>query len=234
MKILAIDTSSKSASLAILENESLLSEIIVNAEIHHSKVLMPALDDICRMIGITVQEMDLFVCTTGPGSFTGLRIGLSTVKGLALATGKPIVGVSTLEALACNASLSSLVICPMLDAKKNQVYAALYKKGKLDSLQCLRRDMLSNLPDFLEGITEETLFLGDGAIRYRKEIEDVLLNNCNFADPFQDYIRGSVAGFLGYHKFMAGQMDDVLSLTPHYLRFSEAEEKMKAREDAKS
>lgn len=226
MKILAIDTSGKSASIAILENESVLNEILFNVENRHSEILLPAVESLCRSAGVKVKEMDLFVCTIGPGSFTGLRIGVSTAKGLALATGKPVVGVSTLEALTFNATPSPSSLCPMLDARKDQVYAAIFKKEPVGDVLRLCPDVLSNLDDLLERVIENTLFLGDGAVRYRQSIETALPGRCHFADPCCNLIRGAAVGILGYQKYVAGGGDDVLSLAPRYLRIPEAEEKM--------
>jgi len=225
MKILAVDTSGKSTSLAILENESILDEIMFNLEIHHSEIVMPALNFLCQTAGINIKEIDLYACTTGPGSFTGLRIGLSTIKGLALATGKPVVGISTLHALTLNAAQSSLPVCPMLDAKKNQVYAAIYRKSSTGVFQNQVPDRLTDLDSLFELIDEKTLFIGDGAIRYRDRIESAFPGSSLFAEPFSNQVRGGVVGFLGYQRFQAGEMDDVLSITPRYLRLSEAEEK---------
>ncbi|MDD5167867.1 MAG: tRNA (adenosine(37)-N6)-threonylcarbamoyltransferase complex dimerization subunit type 1 TsaB [Syntrophales bacterium] len=229
MKILAIDTSGKSAGLAILDDENVLAEMLLNMEIHHSESLLPAIDHLCRETHIDIRQIDLFACTTGPGSFTGLRIGLSTVKGLALATGKPVTGISTLSALALNASCSPLAICPMLDARKNQIYTALYRQERSGELKVLVPDRLSGLNEFLQLVTEPTLFLGDGAARYRSEIEEACSDRCLFTENFHNQVRGSVVGFLGFRRFKSGVLDDVLKLTPRYLRLSEAEEKQAAR-----
>ena len=127
MNILAMDTSQKTVSVALLADETILVDTFINRGINHSAVLLPAIEKACQMAGLTVDGVDLFALTIGPGSFTGLRIGASTVKGLALATGKPVVGISTLEALAQNGKSSTRLICPLLDAQKNQVYTAYYR-----------------------------------------------------------------------------------------------------------
>ncbi|MDQ5986930.1 MAG: tRNA threonylcarbamoyladenosine biosynthesis protein TsaB [Syntrophus sp. SKADARSKE-3] len=225
MKILAIDTSGQSAGLAILEDDNPLYEININMEIHHSEILLPALDDMCRATGIAVKDMDLFACTTGPGSFTGLRIGLSTVKGMAMATGKPVVGVSTLEALACNAMQSSLTVCPVMDARKNQIYAAMFKTDPSCVPDRFGPDALAEVDTFLGSIKGRALFLGDGAVRYAKEILAFLGDQCCFGESIQHRIRGAAVGFLGYRKYRAGEVDDALTIMPRYLRLSEAEEK---------
>ena len=225
MKILAFDTSGKSASLAVLEDEHVLGEIFLDLDIHHSEILLPAVDDLCRTTGVGIQAMDLFACTEGPGSFTGLRIGLATMKGLVLATGKPIVGVSTLESLAWSAAESLLTICPMLDARKDQIYTALYRRDPSGPMLNPGPDRLAELDSFLAGIAEPTLFLGDGAVRYRSLIETALSDRARFGEPFQNHIRGAIVGFLGYRKYRECGGQDPLLLTPRYLRLSEAEEK---------
>lgn len=226
MKILALDTSGKAASVALLEDASLIQEVTINREIHHSEVLLPAIDGLCRETGVPVESIDLFACTTGPGSFTGLRIGLSTIKGLALGEGKPVAGVSTLEALSLNADASSLPVCPMLDARKNQVYAALYCQEQNGRMASLRPDCLSDVEAFLKGLPADTIFLGDGAVRYRREIETLCPKPRFFALPFMNHVRAAAVGFLGFEHFRAGMaLETPLALVPTYLRLSEAEEK---------
>lgn len=230
MKILAIDTSGQSAGVAILEDGLLLQEMTVIRDVHHSEVLLPAVNLLCEATGLTVRDIDLFACTTGPGSFTGLRIGLSTTKGLALATEKPVVGISTLEALAHNAGGSPWALCPMLDARKDQVYAAVYRQGRDGRMACLQPDCLADVTVFLRGVADDTLFLGDGAVRYRREIEALRPQGSFFALPFQNHVRAAAVGFLGYEQWRAGQVKETaLTLMPKYLRLSEAEEKSRSQ-----
>ena len=152
MLTLAIDTSTKSASIALLRDSDILSEILVNLDVNHSVILLPALDDLLKLSRIEPDEIDLFACTIGPGSFTGLRVGASTVKGLALATGRPIAGVSTLEALAFNITGSEIPVCPMLDAKKDQVYTALYRTGRDYTLKKIESERVTDVRRFLQCI----------------------------------------------------------------------------------
>ncbi|HQP06063.1 MAG TPA: tRNA (adenosine(37)-N6)-threonylcarbamoyltransferase complex dimerization subunit type 1 TsaB, partial [Smithellaceae bacterium] len=127
MLTLAFDTSSKTLSVALLRNRTVLHHVILHREQNHSEVLLPAIDEACRLSNVTVRDMDLFACTLGPGSFTGLRIGVSTLKGLMLATGKPAAGVSSLAALALNVEEPDAVIGSMMDAGRGQVYLAYYR-----------------------------------------------------------------------------------------------------------
>jgi len=229
MKILAIDTSGKGSSLAVLEDENVLGEIFLDVGRHHSETLLPSLDHLMTIVGISVSEIGLFACTSGPGSFTGLRIGMSTIKGLALVTGAPAIGVSTLEALAWNAAASPLIICPMLDARKEEVYAALYRQTSAGSMEAFLSDRTASLDLFLERIGEHAFFLGDGALRYRRQIEDRLSGRVNFGTSFQSNVRAGIVGLVGLQKFRAGEGGDALSLLPRYLRLSEAEQKKIAR-----
>jgi tRNA threonylcarbamoyladenosine biosynthesis protein TsaB len=229
MLILAIDTSTKTASIALLENEEILSEVFINLGVNHSLVLLPALQELCRMSRVVLEQIDLFACTTGPGSFTGLRIGASTVKGLAMATGKPIVGVSTLEALAFNCNGSGMLVCPMMDAKKNQVYTALYKTGRDERLENIENEMLTDVRDFLQRIQEDVIFLGDGAIQYSGIINEILATKAYYASHCNQYVRAAAVGLLGRSKYDKGDVLDSVTFIPKYLRLSEAEVKHSLR-----
>jgi tRNA threonylcarbamoyladenosine biosynthesis protein TsaB len=228
MLILAIDTS-KTASIALLEKEEILSEVFINLGMNHSIVLLPALGELCRISRIEPGQIDLFVCTSGPGSFTGLRIGASTVKGLAMAAGKPIVGVSTLEALAFNVVGSGMLVCPMLDAKKNQVYTALYRTGRDETLEIRENEMVTDVVDFLKRIEEEVIFVGDGSMQYAAIIHEILPGKASFASPCHQYVRAAAAAILGKRKYAAGDVLDPVTFIPRYLRSSEAEVKRSMR-----
>jgi tRNA threonylcarbamoyladenosine biosynthesis protein TsaB len=225
MLILAIDTSTRTASVSLLKNDEILSEVFINLGINHSIVLLPALYDLCKLSRIELSSIELFVCTIGPGSFTGLRVGASTIKGLALATGKPVVGVSTLEALAFNVIDSQMLICPMLDAKKNQVYTALYRAGHDNVLEKRENERVTDIEEFLQSINEETIFVGDGSIKNAGLISDILPGRSYFASACNQYVRAAAVGLLGKRKYSEGDMLDLITFTPIYLRSSEAEMK---------
>jgi tRNA threonylcarbamoyladenosine biosynthesis protein TsaB len=150
MRILALETATNTVGLALMEEEQVLGEITLDLGRHHAEVLLPALDKLFAMTGLTPEEVDLLACTIGPGSFTGLRIGISTVKGLALAMDRPIVGVSTLEALALNALPTNGWICPMLDARKSQVFTSLYRMGPDGLPERVGEERLIGIGDFLQ------------------------------------------------------------------------------------
>jgi tRNA threonylcarbamoyladenosine biosynthesis protein TsaB len=226
MWTLAIDTSTTTATVALLQNSETVVEIFVNLGKNHSCVLLPLIEQICKMTNMPIDEIDLFVCTVGPGSFTGIRIGLSTVKGFALATGKPVVGVSTLEALAMNLSGSDFVVCPMLDARKNQIYSALYRTDGNTAPKMMREETVTEINFFLQSINENVIFLGDGAGKYAKTIKDTLVEKAHFTIGINNHIRASMVGLLGEKKLHDGECTDSISLMPKYLRSSDAESKI--------
>ncbi|MGZ3606453.1 MAG: tRNA (adenosine(37)-N6)-threonylcarbamoyltransferase complex dimerization subunit type 1 TsaB [Syntrophales bacterium] len=225
MLTLAIDTSTKSASIALLRDSDILSESFFNLDVNHSLVLLPALEHLLRLSNIQAGEIDLFACTMGPGSFTGLRVGASTIKGLALATGKPIAGVSTLEALAFNIVSPEISICPMLDAKKDQVYTALYRTDRNYSLERIEGERVTDVRRFLQCIDEDVIFVGDGAAKYAGLISEMLPGKSYFASVCHQHVRAAVVGLLGKKKYSEGDILDSLTFAPAYLRASEAEMK---------
>ena len=223
MLILAIDTSTQSASIALLDNSEILCEININLDVNHSVVVLPAVHDLCRISRIEIGDIDLFACTRGPGSFTGLRVGISTLKGIALATGKPVVGVSTLDALAYNLVNSTMLVCPMLDARKNQVYTALYRTKPDNILEIKEHERIIDVRDFLSNIDDKTLFAGDGAMKHARLIRDSLPDKSFFASPIHQSVRAATVGLLGAKKYNKGDLLNPDALTPVYLRLSEAE-----------
>ena len=227
MLTLAIDTSGKTVSVALLDGDAVLSEVFISLNLHHSATLLPLMENLTRMAGITPDMVDLLVCTIGPGSFTGLRIGISTVKGLALATGKPVVGVSTLDALALNVVPLSRTICPMLDAGKKQVYTAIYRMGRKDIPEKTGEEMIANVEKFLRNLDreEEIIFVGDGAIKYRDLIKEILPEISVLAPGHHHFIRAAAVGMLGVRKFNDGDILNYITFTPLYLRPSGAEAK---------
>jgi len=229
MLILAIDTSSRSASIALLRDEDILSEICVNLDMNHSVVLLPALQDLLRISRIEPTEIDLFACTVGPGSFTGLRVGAGTVKGLALAMERPIAGVSTLEALACNITGQEIPVCPMLDAKKDQVYTALYRTGADYTLKKIEHERVTDVPRFVQRLHGDVIFVGDGSIKYAGLIMDMLPGESYFASDCHQHVRAAVVGVLGKKKYCEGDVLNPVAFAPVYLRPSEAEMKRFSR-----
>ncbi|MEN6466382.1 MAG: tRNA (adenosine(37)-N6)-threonylcarbamoyltransferase complex dimerization subunit type 1 TsaB [Syntrophaceae bacterium] len=226
MLILALDTSSKSGSVALVKDGELMAEFLVNAEINHSETIMPAISETLRIAKTGLSEVDCFAFAMGPGAFTGLRIGAGIIKGLVLATGKPVIGVSSLDALACNYPPEGpgSCICPMLDAKRDEVYAAVYQ-GEGSGWKKIREDLVAPPREFLKtaGIRNGCVFLGDGALRYEGLIRETLPGSCRVLPAALGLIRASAVGLLGMEEFSRGNFLDLLTFTPVYLRGSPAE-----------
>lgn len=176
MKILAVDTSSAVASAAIVEDDKLISECVLNNKLTHSQTLMPMIDDVFKKSELKPCDIDIFAVANGPGSFTGLRIGVTAVKGLAHAAGKPAVGVNTLEALCYNLPFCSHIIAPIMDARREQVYNALYRfeDGALTELAAPRAIALADVLSELAKYNERVVFLGDGVPVFKEKIKDKL------------------------------------------------------------
>ena len=165
MKILAIDTSAELACAALLDGERLLSRTVDRSGHNHSATLLPMIASMLSAHGLGAHDVDLFVCSVGPGSFTGVRIGVAAIKGLAAGTGKPCVGVSSLDALAQNGAGFSGLICPMIDARRDQNYAALFEEVDGHIVRRTEDELLqpAQLDALLRKYGRVTLALGDGA-----------------------------------------------------------------------
>jgi len=228
MKILAVDTASKTCSVAIVDEATVLAEYTVNHKDTHSRFVMDMIHTVLGGSRITVSDLDGFSVTVGPGSFTGLRIGLSTVKGLALATGKPVVGVNSLEVLAYQiggAGVTSL-ICPMLDARRSEVYAARYRLSD-DTMACQSTPRVLRPEEAINNISEACIFVGDGAVAYKDLIESSLPTLAAFVDGSGHFIRAATIGRIAVKRFLAHASDDLDALKPLYLRKSDAEKNLK-------
>ncbi len=230
MKILSINTSTPSGSVALTREGCIVEEMNLNIERTHSETILPVIDRVLRDGGVGLEEVDGIAVTAGPGSFTGLRVGISIAKGLAWALGKPVVGVSTLHALALNLPFSEGPICPVLDARKGEVYAALFRrdgnglKRVMDDRVMKPETLIGSLPE-----EEEIIFLGEGLSLWRERIEEGLKGRAIFAPPYLWVVRASCVGFLALDHLLRGEAEDPKELLPIYLRPSEAE--LKARGD---
>ena len=193
MKILAIDTSALTATAAIISDGTLLGEMSITTKLTHSQTIMPMIDELLKKVSLDISDIDLFACSEGPGSFTGLRIGIGTIKGLAYGLGKPVVGVSTLEALAHNISYTDFLIAPIMDARRGQVYNAVYKYEG-EKLVCVTEPRALSVEELCEELTEKTIFVGDGVKVYKEKIAELLGEKAFFAPPQNQLQRaGSVA-----------------------------------------
>jgi tRNA threonylcarbamoyladenosine biosynthesis protein TsaB len=221
MLTLAFDTSSRTAAVAVLRDDTILYDSIINTGLNHSEVLMPEIDYACRRVGIKISDINLFACTLGPGSFTGLRIGVSTLKGLMLATGTPAAGVSSLAAVVLNVGTTSKLICSMIDAGRGQVYVAYFRYNDKNILQQISEEKAVNPQEIINNTDKNTLFVGDGAIKYADIIKNIK-SEVSIASDLQHYIRASAVGILGRKKFAEKDLLDASTLVPVYLRSADA------------
>ena len=229
MKILALDSSSLTASVAVVEDDITIAEYTVNYKKTHSQTLLPMMDEIIKMTEQNLEEMDAIAVAAGPGSFTGLRIGSATVKGLAAALNKPIVSVPTVDGLAANLYGTDKVVCPLMDARRNQTYTGLYefvKKEDAYEMYCIKEQCAVDLLEILEAINalgREVIFLGDGVPVFKEKISEVLTVPYSFAPNICNRQRASVVGWVGMQLFKKGIYESAVSHAPEYLRLSQAE-----------
>jgi tRNA threonylcarbamoyladenosine biosynthesis protein TsaB len=223
MIVLGIDTSTSFGNIGLVEGQNTLCEYSLNRKMSHSERVLKSIDRVLEDSGFSIGEVDGFAVCIGPGSFTGLRIGVSAVKGLAFATGKPVAGVSSLDALAQNVRYSPYLICPLLDARKGEVYTALYRNIGEEELVKLVPEMAIKPVDLLKGIREKALFLGNGVDPYGSLIRRELGNMAHIADHPFNFVHGAVVAQLGRHQLERGQYLDLEGFIPQYLRKSEAE-----------
>lgn len=226
MKILALETSAKSVSVAVTEDGVPLASSYQNTGLTHSRTLMPLLDAMLTSSGLELQDMDALAVAAGPGSFTGLRIGVSALKGLAWAAEKPCCGVSTLEAMARNlAHMDALIVCAM-DARRNQVYNALFeaKSGVLTRLTPDRAIAVAELAEELRGETRRLLVLGDGGRLCRDGLAQLGVES-ELAPAQLLYQNAVGVGLAAEH----GTPVSAQELAPVYLRISQAERERNAR-----
>jgi tRNA threonylcarbamoyladenosine biosynthesis protein TsaB len=222
MYILGIDTSTMTGSVAIITEERFIAEYTLNTKTTHTERLMAAIDHIVQAASLRIQDIDGIAVGLGPGSFTGLRIGITTAKSLAYSVQKPIVAIPSLDALAAQYLFTNLLICPILDAKKREVYTAFYRNTGAVVERLSEYSVIA--PErFLQDIKEPVLFLGDGVFPYRQYIEKTLGPHALFADAAHLLPRGSLIAKRGCDRLMAGDHDDCFTLTPLYIRKSDAE-----------
>jgi tRNA threonylcarbamoyladenosine biosynthesis protein TsaB len=224
LKILGIDTSTMMGAVGIVEDGLLIAELRTNIAVTHSERLMLHVDGLLKSAGLTLTDIDGFAVTVGPGSFTGLRIGLAAAKAMAYAAAKPLAGVPTLDVLADNLPYCKYQVAPVLDARKKMVYAAVYKQT--DTLRKTLMPATVITPDELaDSIEEPTVFLGEGAYVYRELLEGRLCCQALFAPKAYGYPSGAAVAFRGLKELDAGGGSDPMALKPLYIRKPDAEEK---------
>lgn len=228
MRLLAIDTSSPLGSVAIVEEERLVAELSLDVEYTHSRRLMRDVDLVLKAVGLTIRQIDGFALTLGPGSFTGLRIGVATVKGMAMVSEKPIAGVVTLDALAQNLFGTACDAWALIDARKGEVFAARYVP-LTDRMERSGEPLLLKPAELLQHVQGPSLFLGSGVPLCEGPLREALGDLPVFAPRHLWPIRAAVVAALGRAKIEAGEVEDLATFGPLYLRASEAE--LKSSED---
>lgn len=233
MKVLALDSSGLVASVAIMEDSILKAEYTIHHKKTHSQTLLPMLDEICRMTELDLKEIDGIAIAKGPGSFTGLRIGSATAKGLGLALAKPIVEVSTLEALAYNAYGVGGVVCPVMDARRSQVYTGIYRfeqNGNEYEIEEILPPCAISIEEIcgkLNALGESVLFLGDAVPVYTTDFKDKMNVPFTFMAAQSAYQRAASVAALGIKKLKEGKGIPAAGHSPEYLRLSQAERERK-------
>ncbi len=227
MKVLAVDSSAKSASVCVIEDEKILGEFFINTKLTHSETLMPMISSLLKNARIDINSIDVFAISSGPGSFTGVRIGIAAVKGMSFALNKPCVGVSTLEAMAYNFKGSNCIISAVMDARRDQVYNALFRVN-CDNIIRLTSDRAISIEDLNIEIKNEynkenIVFVGDGAdLCYNKFNKSGLM--INLAEEHVKYQRASGVAVAALKKIANNQVVSSDELMPIYLRPSQAEQ----------
>ncbi len=224
MKILAIESSGEAASVAVVADQGLLGEYNLNYKKQHSVLLMPMIEELLKNLQLSVQELDGFVVSKGPGSFTGLRIGMATAKGLAMGTSKPCVSISSLDALADSIFTRDGIICAMMDALRGNVYCCLYRhtESGLTSLGDYMVISLEELSELLKEYQEHIYFVGDGAALHKDYLK-ASISNCILPPNHLNIPRASALGELGLKALAKGIKDDINTSSPIYLRKPQAE-----------
>lgn len=236
MKILGLDSSGIVASVAIVEDDVLIAEYTVNYKKTHSQTLLPMLDEIAKMTELDLNSIDAIVVAAGPGSFTGLRIGSATAKGLGLALKKPLIAIPTVEGLAYNLYDISGLICPIMDARRKQVYTGIYRftdhqlKVVEDQMAVPMETVIEKLNQYGEVVT----FLGDGVPVFHELIAEKMTVPYSFAPAHVNKQRAAAVAALGEIYYRQGKTETAMEHVPDYLRVSQAERERAEREAAKA
>ena len=234
MRILAIESSSLVASVAIVEDGVTLAEYTANFKMTHSQTLLPMIDSMVSLFGIDLSTIDAIAVSGGPGSFTGLRIGSATAKGLGLALDKPLIHVPTLDGTAYNLYGAKGLICPIMDARRNQVYTGIYRFEQEFEVVMEQDAMdMGELIEKLNGMGERVIFLGDGVPVHEKKIRELMTVPFDLAPAHMNRQRASSVAALGAVYFAEGKIETAAEHGPDYLRKSQAEREREEREAAK-
>lgn len=232
MKILAIESSGLVASAALVTEDTMLAEYTVNFKKTHSQTLLPMVEEIVRMVGIELCELDAIAVSSGPGSFTGLRIGSATAKGLGLALKKPIVPVPTTQGIAANLYGAEGIICPLMDARRNQVYTGLYRYNK-DGFAVVEDQMAVLVDEIIEKVNalgEPVTYLGDGVEAFSAILKEKTTVPYSFAPLHMSKQRAGALAARALELYKEGKVQSAGEHEPDYLRLSQAERELKERQ----
>lgn len=225
MRVLGIDSSSLVASVAVVEDDNLLGEYTINYKKTHSQTLLPMIDEVAKMIELDLNSIDVIAVSAGPGSFTGLRIGSATAKGLGLALKKDIIPVPTVDALAYNMWGTEMQVCPLMDARRQQAYTGLYEFSNGELVVIEKQDIIE-IPQIVERINKSgrsTVFVGDGIATFRAYIEEFCKVPYCFAPANSNKNRASSVACLGAFLYKKGIVESAVEHKPDYLKPSQAE-----------
>lgn len=231
MRILAIDSSSTVASVAIVEEEKIIGEYTINNKITHSQTLLPMIDEMFKISEISLESIEAIAITSGPGSFTGLRIGSATAKGLGQALNLPLIEVPTLEAMAYNMFATDKLVCPIMDARRNQTYTGVYKivgedlQIVLDGTAVGIDELVSKLNEY----DEEVIFIGDGIPVFKEFLLENMKYTPIFAPTHMNRQRAGSVGALGLKYYKEGKITNASDFRPDYFRKSQAEREMEEK-----
>lgn len=236
MRILALDSSGLVASVAIVEEDKVIGEYTINFKLTHSQTLLPMLDSLVKQLNLDMSTFDAIAVSGGPGSFTGLRIGAATAKGLGLALGLPLIHIPTAETMAYQLWGTTGVIVPIMDARRSQVYTGLYEyndEGVFQVIEGQKAVQMSELIEQLNEMGRELIFLGDGVPVHQQLIQESVSVPFAFAPSFANRQRAAAVGALGIEYMKAGKVEHARDHQPDYLRASQAERERLEKEAAK-
>lgn len=222
MIVLGIETSSTCGSVAVVEDKKVLGELFFNTGTKHSTKIVPSITNLLSTVGLDKADLEGIAVTSGPGSYTSLRIGISIAKGLAYSLDIPLIGISTLQCVAFNSIISPHLICSLIDARKGELYSALfrYNTGELERIS---EDQIVSIDYLCQAIDEKTVLIGDGLYLYKSTFVDRINGLVLFAPEHLCYGRASSCAILGIDNFKKAKRDEVNTLVPKYIRQADAE-----------
>ena len=232
MKILALESSATTASVAVVTEELVMAEYTIDHKKTHSQTLLAMVDEMLKMADIQLEELDAIAVSGGPGSFTGLRIGSATAKGLGLALNIPLIHVPTIDAMAYNFYGTDRLICPMMDARRTQVYTGIYKNN--DTFEIIKKQdivLIKDITEELNNIGKPVLLLGDGAQVNKAYLEENLTVPYLFAPLNLNRSKAASVGALGVKMYAEGKTESAAEHVPEYMRATQAERELEAKRE---